>query len=184
MQQQELFAGDSLNFVTRGGDYPASAGWALKYRLAPLTVGGTPIDLTGTAEGDDHRVAVAVSTTANWAADTYSWVSWVEKAGEVYTLDKGQLVVRPNPRTLPAGYDSRSQARKALDDAKAAFAAWTPTRRRYKIGQREMEFHGTAEILKQIAFWEAAVAREESEARVAKGLRPKNRILTRFVRPS
>lgn len=187
MHVQELFAGDSLSFLALGGAYPASEGWVLKYRLVPLTAGGAAIDITATAEGDDHRVALAAATTAAWAPDTYSWVRWVDKAGEVYTLEKGQLVVRADPRTLPAGYDSRSLAHKALDDAKAAYATFASSKgalRRYRIGQREMEFHTAAEILKQIAYWEAEVAREERAARLAKGLRPKNRIVTRFVRPS
>ncbi len=181
MQVQELFAGDSLSFLVEGGAYPASAGWVLKYRLVPATVGGQPIDITATAEGDDHRVTLAASTTTNWAADTYSWVRWVDKAGEVYTLSKGRLVVGANPRTLPAGYDTRSPARKALDDARAALAAWTPKTRRYRIGERELEFNSVAEILKQISHWEIEVQREERAALLAQGLNAGNRMYVRMV---
>lgn len=161
MQQQELVAGDSLNFLTAGGAYPASSGWVLKYRLAPRTGANTAIDITATAEGDDHRVAIAAVSTSSWAADNYTWVSWVEKAGEVYTVDNGQLVVKPNPRTLPAGYDGRSGARRALDEARTAFYAWNPTQRRYKIGDREMEFNSTGDILKKIKQLEQEVLAEE-----------------------
>lgn len=183
MQQQELVAGDSLNFLTAGGAYPASSGWVLKYRLVPRTTGNAVQELTATAEGSDHRVAVAASSTSNWAADSYTWVSWVERAGEVYTLEHGQLTVKANPRTVGAGYDGRSQARKALEDLNAALAGWSPLKRRYKIGEREMEFNSPAEILKLISFWEGRVAEEDAAERLSKGLKPKNRILTRFVRP-
>lgn len=182
MQQQELVAGDSLNFLTAGGAYPASSGWVLKYRLVPRTTGNAVQELTATAEGSDHRVAVAASSTSNWAADSYTWVSWVERAGEVYTLEHGQLTVKPNPRAIGAGYDGRSQARKALEDAKAAFAAWSPLKRRYKIGEREMEFNSTAEILKQISYWEMEVQREENAVKAAAGLRTGGRFYVRMVR--
>jgi hypothetical protein len=164
MQQQELVAGDSLNFLTAGGAYPASSGWMLKYRLVPRTVGNGVQELTATAEGNDHRIAVAASSTTGWAADNYTWTSWVEKSGEVYTLEQGQLTVKQNPRTAGAGYDGRSQARKALDDARAAFAAWSPVKRRYKIGEREMEFNSTAEIIKLITWWEQQVMAEDLQA--------------------
>lgn len=161
MQQQELVAGDSLNFLTAGGAYPASSGWVLKYRLVPRTVGNSAIDLTATAEGDDHRIAVAAATTAAWAADDYTWTVRVEKSGERYTLEHGQLVVKPDPATMAAGYDGRSSARKALDDARTAFYAWNPTQRRYKIGEREMEFNSAGDILKKIKQLEQEVLAED-----------------------
>ena len=34
MQTQQLVAGTTLNFLTAGGDYPASDGWVLTYYLA------------------------------------------------------------------------------------------------------------------------------------------------------
>lgn len=178
MQQQTLVAGDSLNFATSVPQYPAGDGWVLKYRLVPRTAGGTPIDLTATAEGDDHRVSVAATATTTWNSDTYGWTAWVEKAGEVYTVDAGQIVVKPNPRTLVAGTDTRSQAEKALADAKAALAAWTPTRRRYRIGEREMEFNSPADIIKLITWWEQQVAAENVMAGRAE--RPARRIFSRI----
>lgn len=183
---QELFAGESLNFTTAGGAYPASSGWVLKYRLVPRTTGQSVIDITASASGDDHLVALAASTTGGWFADNYTWTSYVEKAGERYVIESGQIVIKPNPLNLTAGYDGRSQAQKALDEAKAAYAAYTAsggTKRKYRIGEREVEFNTAADIIKTISYWEAEVAGEAASDRLAKGLRPKNRILTRFVRP-
>lgn len=159
--QQELVAGDSLNFLTTVKDYPASDGWVLKFRLAPRTAGNSAIDLTAVAESADFRTTAAASTTAAWSPDSYSWTSWVEKSGEVYTVASGQIVVKQNPRTAPAGFDGRTGAAKALDDARTALYAFNPTRKRYKIGEREMEFNSTAEILKHITFLEQQVAKED-----------------------
>lgn len=185
--QQQLIAGDSLNFVTRVPDYPASAGWVLKYRLVPRTGTNAVIALSSVADGDEHRTQAAATTTASWAADNYSWSSWVEQGAEAYTVDAGQITIAPNPRTAVAGTDGRSLAQRTLDDLMAAKAGWDVSggrQRRYKIGEREMEFNAESDILQKIFFWESQVAREQQATNLAKGIRPKNRILTRFVRPS
>jgi enamine deaminase RidA (YjgF/YER057c/UK114 family) len=176
--QQTLVAGDSLNFSTSTPQYPASSGWVLKYRLVPRAAGASVINLVGTAEGADHRVQAAAAVTASWAAGDYGWSAWVEKAGEVYTVDSGQIVVTPDPRQVAVGTDLRSLARKALEDARAALAAWNPTRRRYKIGEREMEFNGTADIIKLITYWQQQVDAEDQLAGRAE--RVGRRIFTRI----
>lgn len=182
MHQQTLIAGDSLNFVTATPDYPASAGWVLRYRLVPRTVGGTAITLTGIAEGDEHRVQVAATVTAIWVADNYTWTAWVELGLEKYTVDHGQIVVKPDPRTAAAGYDGRSLAQKALDDARAAMAAWTPTKRRYKIGEREMEFSSVKDVIATVNYWENEVAREARAEDIAAGLGSRRKTFVRLGR--
>ena len=167
--QSTLTAGDTLNLIISVADYPASAGWVLKYRLVPRTGTNSAISITASASGNDYLVLVAAATTAGWAADSYSWTSWVEKAGEVYSVDSGQIVIKPDPRTAAAGTDGRSQAHKALDDARAALAAWSPTRRRYRIGDREMEFNAVSEIVAMIGHWEREVQRELRAAAMEAG---------------
>lgn len=167
--QQVLIAGDTLNFPTSVPDYPATDGWVLKYRLVSRTAPGSAFTLVATAEVADYRVSVAAATTAAWGADNYSWTSWVEKGAEIYSIDRGQIVVRQDPRTAPAGYDGRSQAEKALADAKTAMAAWTPTTRRYTIGDRSMEFSSKADIVGLINHWEIEVKRERRAEALAEG---------------
>ena len=164
MQQQELVAGDTLNFATSVASFPASAGWTLKYRLAPREATHSAIDLVSVPDGDDHRVQVTAVVTAGWSADVYTWSSWVEKASERYTIDSGLLTILADPRAVPAGHDGRTLAQKALDDCKAALAAWNPTRRRYRVGEREMEFASSLEIIRQINYWSAEVNREDIRA--------------------
>lgn len=167
--QQELISGDSLNFVTQLPDFPATASWVLKFRLVPRTSSNPAISLTAAAEGADHRTTASATVTATWAPDAYTWTSWVEKGIEKYTVESGQITIRPDPRTVAAGYDGRSQAEKALADAKTAFAAWTPTQRRYRIGDREMEFAAKAEIVGVVSFWGIQVKRERRAKALAEG---------------
>ncbi len=182
MQQQDLIAGDSLNFAVSVSKYPPSSGWVLTYRLVPRNPGSLPIDFAASADGDEFVVAVPASTTAEWAPGAYTWASWVDKAGEQYTVTQGQITIQPNPRNAAAGYDGRSQARKALDDARTALAAWQPTQRRYKIGEREMEFRSTSEIIELISYWEIQVQREDRAARRAAGLPDPRRSFVRLNR--
>lgn len=163
-----LRAGDTYSQLVVLADYPASDGWVLKARFTPRA-GGTPIAITAAAEGDDHRLAATAVITAAWLSGDYAAAQWVEKGAEVYTVASGQVTILPNLRAISGATDTRSQAEIALAAARAAFAAWTPTQRRYKIGEREMEFNSAAEILRTISYWEQQVAREQGTAAAGQG---------------
>lgn len=176
-----LTAGDTLTFATTVPTYLAGDGWELKHRLVPRNGANAVIALASTPEGDAHRVLEAAATTAAWAPDDYNWTSWVEKGVEVFSVDSGQVTIRPDPRTLTAGYDGRSQAVRAVADLKAAYATFASSRgmqQSYKIADREMVFKSAAEIIKAITYWEGQVNKED----LAAGRRPafSGRILTRI----
>lgn len=160
MPTPTLNAGGSYTELVTAASYPASAGWVLKSRFTPRAAGGAAVALTAAAEGDSHRFTATAAVTATWAAGAYSWVQWAERGSDSYTVATGQLQVLPNLRTLAVGTDTRSQAQRALDDCRAAYAAWTPLTKRYKVGDREREFNSAAEILTTIRYWEQQVARE------------------------
>ena len=88
-----LRAGDSLSWEITLADYPASAGWSLKYRL--INAAGK-IDIVASAAGDDYTITVSAVTSAAYVAGEYTWQSYVEKAGERYTLETGRVFVKPN----------------------------------------------------------------------------------------
>jgi hypothetical protein len=173
--QDTIVAGETLNYVATAADYPASAGWVVTLEINPIA-GGTVSRVSSTASGDDHLLQVSAATTAGWTVGNCSWQTWVEKAGERYVLEEGVLRVRGSLIGAAAGTDIRSQAQKALDDANAALAAWTPTQKRYRIGSREMEFNSPADIISVISHWTAAVQREQAAAAMAAG-RPNPRKL-------
>ena len=117
-----LTAGDTLDFTTSTPDYPASAGWGVVYKLIPRTA-GTVITITSTASGADHLSQVGSSTTATWAAGTYSWVCYAVKAAERYTLQTGSITVDADPGVVTA-LDTRSSDRKALDAVNLALESY------------------------------------------------------------
>lgn len=191
MDQTLLYAGDTLNpprVVVSG--YPPGDGWTLKYRLtpAPSNPNLQPISFDATPDGDGYLVQVGPSITSGWAAGDYGWFSWVARTGERYQVDSGQLTVAPDPATMAAGTETRSQARKVLDQLKAAYADYGATGKglvkRYTIGTRQMEFHDAAQILTQINFWTAQVAREDTAASIDSGRGNPRRLFAAFGPPA
>lgn len=179
---ERLVLGDTLNYTTAVADYPASAGWALTYRLVPRSGAGTAIEFTSTADGDLHRLQVSATTTAAWTAGTYSWHSWVSLGVEKYTVATGAISLLADPRSSSGPLDLRTEAEIALADAKAALAAWTPTTRSYTIAGRSMTFSTTAEIVPLIQYWEREVAKEKRAVALAKGGPDPRRVYVRMSR--
>ena len=68
VMQQDLIAGDTLNFLVTLADYPASI-WTLYYRGINATA---KLDITATADGDTHLVSVPPATTTSRCSPTTS----------------------------------------------------------------------------------------------------------------
>ncbi|HRZ02164.1 MAG TPA: hypothetical protein P5024_11455 [Burkholderiaceae bacterium] len=182
MQVTQIIAGDTFNPApTVTPDYPATAGWVLTYRLVPQTAGLPVITLTCSAAGADHQPNAAASVTKLWQPGPYTWASYVERAGESYALEQGQLTILPDPRTMAAGVDGRSVAQRALEQLRAALSTYSASQgtvAEYEIAGRRMKFRAAEDIIKLIAYWEVQVANEE---RIAAGATPaRRRILTRI----
>lgn len=180
-----LIAGDSLELVESVPLHPAPA-WTLHYRLTPPLPGQAPISLVGVAHGADHRVAVAAGVTAGWAAGVYTWARWVSHAdGRRVSLGGGRLEISPDPAMTAAGFDGRSLAERTLADLLAARSTWATTQgrvSRYQIAGRTVEYRDAAELDAEIGWWRRQVAEEQTAARLAAGLAPRNRILVRWGR--
>ena len=176
-----LRVGQTIDYIASLADFPASDGWALRLVLNPRS-GGTVITLDSSASDDDHLIQVGSATTSGWTAGDYGWEIWALGVGEQHHVESGQLTLLPSLLYAGAGTDTRTQAEVALADAKAALAAWTPTRRRYRIGDREMEFSSSAEIGAIISHWEHEVAREVNAERLRKGMKTTRKVFVRMGR--
>lgn len=181
-----LVAGDTLDFLTTVTPYPAGDGWTLKFRLVPR-IAGTAITFDATAQGDDYRTQVGPAESAVWVPGDYGWASYVEMPGARHMVDSGQVSILPDPAVSASATDTRSLAARAVDDLKAAYSTYCTSQgmvRHYTIGNRSMEFRDAAQILQQINYWEAQVAREEAAASLAKGLGNPRRFGVRFGPPT
>lgn len=180
--QDKILLGDSLRFETAVTDYPASDGWTLVYQITPRTVGVAPIKLTAitATDGEKYLIEVAAGVTALWTAGEYSWTSWVELTGQRFSLTTGTCTFKPDPATALGGVDFRSDARIALDDALIAQRTWTPSTKRYRIGDREMEFNTPGDIERHISVLRSQVMREERLEEIAKGYPDRRKVYVRM----
>jgi len=163
-------AGDTIAWTRAFSDYPASAGWTLKYRL--INAAGK-IDITAAASGADHAVTVSAATSAAWAAGTYAWQAYVEGGGsERYTVGTGSIVIKPNLAAQTGGFEARGTWEKALADLRAALAAWITSSgqvQEYEIAGRRMKFVSADDLRKRIAIAEKEAAREAAATAAAAG---------------
>lgn len=180
IEPQYIQAGDTVSWTRHLFDHPASA-WTLKYRL--INASGK-IDISAVADGEMHSISVDAAVTATWAAGEYTWQSYVEGGtSERHTIGRGRVIIRPDLASKAAGFEARSTARKALDDTRAALAAWISSHGHVNeadIGGRRVRFANVADIQGRIQFLEREVAREEAAEKLAAGINPPRRVLVRF----
>lgn len=179
--QTNLTAGDTLSFTTITPDYPASAGWSMVYKLVPRTA-GTVISIASSASGDDHLLQAAASTTATWAVGSYTWVGYVLKGAERYTLESGSITIDADPGVV-TGLDLRSSAKKALDAVNTLLESYGSKAylQSFEIAGRRQQFHSPGEFLAFRSRLMAEVASEDNAARIRAGLSPRNQIQVRFT---
>lgn len=176
-------AGDTVTWTRSLGDYPANASWVLNYRLINAL---GKIDIVATASGADHLVTVTAANSAAWQAGTYTWQAFVTKAAERYTVGSGSIVVKPNLAAQAAGFDSRSEARKAYDAIKAAYDLYITNghglMQRYTIGGREVWFKDFDDARAQIEYWGNQVQAELAQESINAGRGNPRRLFAAFTR--
>jgi hypothetical protein len=174
----QVTAGDTVTWAKTLTDYPASAGWVLAYTLINSAA---KITITATASGDDHLASVAATTTAAWAAGTYTWVATVTKTTQRYTVGQGVITIAPN-LAAASTYDTRSTAKKALEAVNTLLENYGAKAylQSYEIAGRKQAFTSPGEFLAFRSKLIAEVAREDNAARLAAGLSPRNQLNVRF----
>lgn len=172
--------GDTFSLTTNLAAYPASEGWTLKHRFVPRSGAATPIEITTTADGDAHVAMVAAATTAEWAAGTYTFASYVENGdGETHTTETGTLELLPDPREATT-LDTRTDAAIALANVRAMLQGVASKNvQRYEINGRSLEHYSIPDLIALETKLVSDVKREEAADRMAQGLKPKRRVFVR-----
>ena len=167
--QDTLIAGDTLNYTANLPAYSPVDGWVLYLRLTPRSGSAAVATVIGVASGSSGLVQVQAGTTAAWVAGEYGWAVWVDRAGEVYTVDSGQITVRADPRTSAAGADSRSDAELGLAAIRALVMGKATTgQMSYAINGRQLQSYSLQDLLRL----EGKYKREVDAERAAAGLAP------------
>lgn len=164
-----LRAGDSDSWSESLPNYPASAGWVLKYRL--LWSNGHA-DITATAAGDDFNITVTSAASTDWPAGPATLVAWVEKAAQKITIGSQPVTILPD-LSVSVAHDGRSKNQRALDAAQAALVAYAEGGKahvaEYEIDGNRMKFRSSQEILDLINHYKRLVAKENAALALLQG---------------
>lgn len=178
IEPSTVIAGDTIQWTRTLPDYPASSGWVLSYAL--LSTAGK-ISISGSAQGSDHLISVPAATSAGWSAGTYSWQSYVTNGSERHVVASGTITVRANFAAQATATDTRLHAQKVLDAIEAVLEGTaTSDQRRIKIGDKEIDKHAVSDLLRLRDYYNTEAIRDRAADKINQGLRPGNKILTRF----
>lgn len=151
-------------------DYPAPD-WTLTYAFRSAAAG---FDITATADGPAHQVAVPAETTAEYAAGGYDWTAFATLDTDRFQVGTGRVEVLADVAALVT-HDGRTLARRMLDAVEATLDSRATAGQldlvRIAAGDRQLE---RSDLLKLRSQLQLEVRREEG-----RGGRP-TRILARF----
>lgn len=173
----EIRAGDSIAWTRSLQDFPASAGWVLKYAFR----GPAKVDFEADADGDDHLVSLTSELTAI-AAGEYTVQGYVVKDLDRKTVFSGRVQVLPDLAAAGADFDPRSFAAKTLAAIEAVLAGTASrSQKKQKFEDTELEYFTFRELMEARSKLRREVKRErEVEARQAG--KPSRRIVRTISR--
>ena len=141
-----IYAGDTISWLIALPDYPANAGWVLKYKA--VSASGY-FALVSTAVGADHAVSASKTDTAAYTAGTYTLTKYVESATELVTLAELPLTVKPAISGMTAAYDNRTHVKKVLDAIEAVLEGTASSDQlKVKLDDKEIQRFSIEELLK------------------------------------
>lgn len=176
-------AGDSIAWSRTLADYSAADGWVLKYRL--LWPQGPAVDITTTGALTVHSVSLTPTETASFAPGSATLLSYVQKSdgSQRRTLGAAPVTILPDLTTPDLTHDGRSANQIALDDARAALAAYLKKGQlhvaEYDIAGRTMKFRDVDQITALIQYYEREVFKETANLAALNGTAP-GRVQVRF----
>lgn len=154
---RQLRAGDTLSWRRRLSDYPASAGWVLKYTRVSAASAST---FAAAADGDEHAITVAAADSVSWPAGVASLVEFVEKGAVRITLAQIPVTILPDLAAATGGMDTRSHARRVLDNLTAWLESKSVTAGEYQLDGRRLRNYDLAALLALRDRYAAIVANE------------------------
>ena len=178
-EPQNFRAGDFLTWSKSLSEHPANDGWVLAYTLINAA---TKITINAVASGAEHLVSVAATSTANYAAGSYTWMARVTKGTEIYTVGTGTIEILPNLAALTT-HDGRSHAKIVLEALEAAIrGSASRTQLEMSISGRQIRFLTPKELREERSALKAEIAQEaQAESMKKTGINPNN-IGVRFRR--
>lgn len=151
-------AGDTIEWSRVLPKYRAADGWSLGYTLVGSIAS---YSITAASDGDSFAVTVSAAMSAAWQPGTYCVVEYVTNGDRRHTLSACDTVVAPNLAAATTGIDTRSHARKVLDNINAWLERKAPAVASWQLGDRQLQHYPLTELLALRDRYAAIVARDE-----------------------
>lgn len=157
----ELTAGDTAQFAWTGGDYAASDGWDMSWRVVGAGVG---VNLTAAPSGSDFSVSVAANAFAGLTIPERGipcqLIGWATKAGARVTVYRGAVQLLPDPAALSV--DLRGHGARMLEAVEALLEnRATSDQMSYRIGDRELSRIPVPDLISLRDYYRRAARKEE-----------------------
>lgn len=144
-------------------DYPASAGWTLKYAFRGR---GGAFDVLASADGDGFLAVISSSLISSIEPKPlqglYLYEAYISKNDERYVVDSGEIRLTADLEAQEGAFDGRSHVQKVLDAIEAVLE------RRATHDQLKQEVNGVriermpvADLMMMRARYKAEVAEEK-----------------------
>lgn len=142
--------------------YPASAGWT----YTALLRGPSSIDLTGTVDGNEHRIHASAAETAAWTPGQYRYTIRAANGPDRAEVESGFITIEADLADLAPGTDVRTHAQRVLANIEAVLEKRaTHDQQRYTINNRELWKTPIADLLLLRSEYRKIVAQENAKAR-------------------
>lgn len=106
-----IAAGDSISFRKTLPDFPASAGWSLKYELRG---GAVPVEFVSTPDGDSHVLSVDADVTTSWLPGDYAFAGFAELGQQRTQFFLASLTVTADLETVTGDTPVTTHAQRML----------------------------------------------------------------------
>jgi len=173
---RSFFAGDTVKWLVSAPDYLPANGWSLDVNL---TSAAGNHSVTSTNNGDDrHLITFPVAVTTAIAAGDYTLNIAATDGTERFTIQTGNITVRPN---LQSAADGRSQVKKDLDALNAWITSGDLKVAEYQIAGRSMKYHDPITLEKLRSVRKKEYRAEQNADLMQAGRKPRRRLLTRMA---
>jgi hypothetical protein len=173
-------AGDSLSWTRSLSDYTIADGWSLVYYFRGYNL--STLDLTSTTSGTLHLVSITAAQSTTLTPGTYTVGGFAVKSGERVQIYSGQIVVTANLATLEAGADTRSHAKRTLENIEAVIEGRASSSvLNSTVNGTSLQRIPVADLLKLRDYYAQKVLGEERALAAAQGRSTDRRILASFT---
>jgi hypothetical protein len=113
-------AGDTISWTKSLPDYLPSDGWSLSYAFR-FQHGAGGLDLIGIQSGAVFSSTIPAASSNAMQRGLWNWAAYVTLGADRHQVAAGILTVKPNLATINDTTDLRTSAKKAYDNALAAW---------------------------------------------------------------